>query len=180
MFDLNVMMNLAPYSLNKQDKSKLYQSALYELTTHHYQNCLPYQKILKLLNFDISTPCALEHIPFIPVRLFKTHTLLSTEKTKIIKTMTSSGTSGQAVSKIFLYQTTATAQTKALAKITADFMGTQRLPMLVIDTKSVLKDRNLFSARGAGVLGFSILGRDITYALDENMEIDFNAVENFC
>ena len=75
---------------------------------------------------------------------------------------------------------TATAKTKALAKITADFMGTQRLPMLVIDTKSVLKDRNLFSARGAGVLGFSILGRDITYALDENMEIDFNAVENFC
>ena len=52
--------------------------------------------------------------------------------------------------------------------------------MLVIDTKSVLKDRNPFSARGAGILGFSMLGFDVTYALDETMELDLDVVDEFC
>jgi hypothetical protein len=52
--------------------------------------------------------------------------------------------------------------------------------MLIIDTKSVVKDRNLFSARGAGILGFSMLGYDVTYALEEDMQLDFAAVEAFC
>ena len=30
--------------------------------------------------------------------------------------------------------------------------------MIIIDTPSVLKDRNHFSARGSGILGFSIFG----------------------
>ena len=51
--------------------------------------------------------------------------------------------------------------------------------MLVIDTKSVLKDRNLFSARGAGILE-PMLGFDVTYALDETMELDLDVVDEFC
>jgi hypothetical protein len=51
--------------------------------------------------------------------------------------------------------------------------------MLIIDTKSIIKDRNLFSARGAGILGFSMLGYDVTYALDEDMQPDFNTVNTF-
>ena len=94
--------------------------------------------------------------------------------------MTSSGTSGKGTSKIFLDQATATGQTKALVNIVSDFIGPRRLPMLVIDKKSVLKDRNLFSARGAGILGFSMLGRDVTYVLDDEMRLDFDLVEEFC
>ena len=53
------------------------------------------------------------------------------------------------------------------------------MPMLVIDSKAVLKNRNMFSARGAGILGFSLLGRDVTYALDENMDLDLEAIYAF-
>ena len=51
--------------------------------------------------------------------------------------------------------------------------------MIIIDSSSVIKDRSMFSARGAGILGFSIFGRDKVYALDENMELDIEALEFF-
>jgi phenylacetate-coenzyme A ligase PaaK-like adenylate-forming protein len=101
------------------------------------------------------------------------------DKSQIIKTVTSSGTTGQAVSKIYLDRETSAAQTKALARITADFLGNKRHPMIVVDSSAVLKNRNMFSARGAGILGFSMLGRDVTYALDENMEINHGELDRF-
>ena len=180
MFDLNNIIDMPPFSLAKHEKDVLYADVLYELTKHHYANCTQYRKILDVLGFDPSIKHNIEDIPPIPVRLFKDYDLLSVEKSQIIKTMTSSGTTGQNVSKIFLDRITATNQTKVLTKIVSSFTGTKRLPMLIIDTKSVVKDRNLFSARGAGILGFSMLGYDVTYALDEDMQLDFDAVEAFC
>jgi hypothetical protein len=93
--------------------------------------------------------------------------------------MTSSGTKGQGVSRIFLDRTNATNQTRVLSKIYTSFIGAKRMPLLIIDTKSVIRDRNLFSARGAGILGFSMFGYDTTYALDDNMQMDIQAVEAF-
>jgi hypothetical protein len=37
----------------------------------------------------------------------------------------------------------------------------------------------MFSARGAGILGFSIFGVDRTYALDDNMKIDLPKIKAF-
>jgi phenylacetate-coenzyme A ligase PaaK-like adenylate-forming protein len=93
--------------------------------------------------------------------------------------MTSSGKTGQAVSKIFLDKETAANQQKVLVKIVSSFVGAARMPMLIIDSPSVIKNRAMFSARGAGILGFSIFGADKTYALDDDMNIDINAVKNF-
>ena len=180
MFDLNTIIDVPPFSLKKEEKEKLYDNALSELSQHHYSKCLPYKKVLDILNFETSVAHKTEEFPFLPVRLFKEYELLSVERSEVIKTMTSSGTSGQQVSKIFLDRHTAKLQSKALTKIVSDFIGKKRLPMLVIDSKSVVKDRRLFSARGAGILGFSMLGRDVTYALDENMQIDIPTVEGFC
>ena len=171
---------MPPFSLSKSEKTELYADALSGLTQHHYSNCPQYSKILKILGFDPTIKHAVEDMPFIPVRLFKDYDLLSVEESQIIKMMTSSGTTGQSVSRIFLDRVTATNQTKVLTKIASNFVGTKRLPMLILDTKSVVKDRNLFSARGAGILGFSMLGRDVTYAFDEDMQLDFTEVEAFC
>jgi hypothetical protein len=66
-----------------------------------------------------------------------------------------------------------------LTKIVSTVLGNKRLPMLVIDSKSVLKDRNNFSARSAGIIGFSIFGRDVTYALNDNYEIDIENIIDF-
>lgn len=49
----------------------------------------------------------------------------------------------------------------------------------MIDSPSVLKDRRQFSARGAGILGFSIFASDRQYALTDHMEPDFAGMEAF-
>lgn len=93
-----------------------------------------------------------------PVRLFKELELRSVPKEEVVKTMTSSGTSGQAVSKIYLDRTTSSNQQKTMVKIVSDYTGSGRMPMIILDCPSVVKNRLMFSARGAGILGFSIFG----------------------
>ena len=48
-----------------------------------------------------------------------------------------------------------------------------------LNTKDVLKNRDSFSARGAGIMGMMNFGRDHQYLLNEEMEIDFDVVESF-
>jgi len=180
VFNLSSIINLNPYSLKKDEKNSLYNEAVNDLTTFHYENCLKYKKILDLLGFNPKHKKCITDIPFLPIRIFKNYDLLSIEKSKIIKTMSSSGTSGQNVSKIFLDKVNAINQTKVLKNIVTDFLGNKRLPMIVIDTDSVIKNRSQFSARGAGILGFSIFGKEIIYALDDKMNLDINALITFC
>jgi len=179
MLKLNKIMDMPPFSLNRQKKKQVFGDLLFELTKHHYNNCQEYHNILDVLECNPLSKINVKSLPPLPVRLFKDNELCSVERSEIIKTMTSSGTSGQRVSKIFLDKMTARNQTQVLTKIVSSFIGTKRLPMLIIDSKSVLKDRNLFSARGAGIVGFSMLGYDVTYALDESMQLDVDAIEVF-
>lgn len=179
MVEFEEILKREPYSLDKEAKNMLYKEGLNELTIEHYKKCEKYKCLLDGLKYDIESEHEINQIPFMPVRLFKNYDLFSIEKQNIFKTMTSSGTTGQQVSKIFLDRETAGNQTKVLTKIMSNFLGNKRLPMLIIDTKAVIKNRNLFSARGAGILGFSMFGHNVTYALNENMELDLPAIEEF-
>jgi len=58
-------------------------------------------------------------------------------------------------------------------------LGKQRLPMIIVDTPNVLRDRNSFSARGAGILGFSMFGSKKMYALDDQMQLKVDEVLAF-
>ena len=177
--DLQILFDIAPYSLPKKEKAEIFDNYFFNLTKHHYTHCLPYKKMMDGIGFDVESSFSYTEIPFLPVRLFKMHELYSTSKENIIKTMTSSGTSGQEVSKIFLDKETSINQTKALAKIVTTFLGSKRSPMLIVDSESTIKNRNLFSARGAGILGFSMFGTKRLYALNENMKLDIDSVIDF-
>ena len=179
MSAIEELLPKSPFSLSKSEKQKLYVDELGRLTRNAYENCAEYKRILDILGFDTRIKHSTEEYPFIPVRLFKDYDLLNIPRSSVVKTMTSSGTTGQKVSKIYLDRTTSTNQTKVLTKICSEFLGNKRRPMLIIDSKSVLKDRNMFSARGAGIIGFSMIGRGATYALDEDMHLDINAVNGF-
>ncbi|MEI7892297.1 MAG: hypothetical protein WCI05_04370 [Myxococcales bacterium] len=179
MFRLEEVLQLPPFGMDAVVKRELYLRALADLTRHHGERCAEYGKILALLGYRPGSERGIEDFPFIPVRLFKEFNLLSIDQADIVKTMTSSGTTGQAVSRIFLDRETATNQTKVLVKIVSSLTGSKRLPFLVVDCPSVVKDRSLFSARGAGILGFSMLGRDPTYLLTDDLEIDYVALEAF-
>ena len=180
MFDVNNILQTSPFSLDKFEKSDLFTAAIQSLTDFHFKNCQPYKKILVNLGFVYENFPRIEEYPFLPVRLFKNYELLSVDHSKVIKTMTSSGTTSQRVSKIYLDRKTATNQTKVLTKIVASLIGSKRLPLLIIDSKAVVKNRNFFSARGAGILGFSMFGVDVTYALNEDMSLNIDTVKNFC
>lgn len=176
---LEELFTIPPYSLSQQQKDEVLKEILNNLTHFHYTNCIEYKKILDALNYDITHLANVSELPFIPVRLFKTYTLKSVPQEKIVKTLTSSGTSGQAVSRILLDAENVHNQTKTLNEIISSFIGKQRLPLLLLDTEMIKKDRSMYSARGAGIIGFSIFGKDITYALDADMQINISKIEEF-
>lgn len=120
-----------------------------------------------------------EEIPFLPVSIFKELDLRSIGKDQVFKVITSSGTSGQRPSRIFLDAETSAVQQKVLARIVSEEIGDRRLPCLMLDTKSVLRDRSHFSARGAGILGFSVFASRTCYALDENMDLRLEEIREF-
>ncbi len=170
----------SPYGPAQADKERTLFGALADLTRLHYQRCEAYRNIVDALGAPLEAMRRCEDIPFFPVSLFKDLELRSVPREEVFKVLTSSGTTGQAVSRMYLDRATASAQQKVLAHIVTDFMGASRLPMLIIDCPSVLTDRNTFSARGAGVLGFSIFGADRTYALNDDMSLNREAVDGFC
>lgn len=174
------VLSLAPYSLSKSEKRELFNSRIAYLTRHHCDCCDKYSKMLAAVGYDAHQSCQdYLNIPYIPVRMFKERKLLSVPEEEVIKTMTSSGTTGQAVSKIYLDKRTATNQQKAMVHIVESFTGSSRMPMIILDCPSVVKDRKMFSARGAGILGFSILGSKRMYAFDDNMNLKLEEVREF-
>ena len=179
MKEFEEIVGLSPYSLDKDSKRELLNDRLIGLTKYHYDNCSEYRKMIDCMGMQPEDISQYEDIPFLPVRLFKEMDLLSIDKDDVFKTMTSSGTTGQAVSKIYLNRATAGYQQKALVKIVSEFTGSGRLPMLIIDCPSVVKNRQMFSARGAGILGFSMFGTDKQYVLDDDMNINIEVLDNF-
>ena len=173
------ILNINPYSLNKIEKNIILSKILNNLSLHHYNNCDDYRKMVDSIDYKVNFKDNFTQLPYIPVRLFKMFDLKSVPNNKVFKVMTSSGTSGQQVSKIYLDKETAAAQTKVLTKIVSSFIGKNRVPMIIIDSESVLKNRNMFSARGAGILGFSIFGKKRIFALDDKMKIQIDLVQEF-
>ena len=176
------MLEHKPYELDKEAKNRLLTKRLVELTGHHMAQCNLYNNMMDSIGMTpgrLEEVTSYEELPFLPVRLFKELKLLSVPMEEVFKTMTSSGTTGQRVSKIYLDRVTSAYQQKTMVKIVSDYTGSARMPMLILDCPSVVKNRLMFSARGAGILGFSIFGSDRTYALTDEMELDIVGVRSF-
>lgn len=127
------ILQVEPYSLKKEEKKKLLTERLLDLTRLHRNNCNQYADMLDSISFDIDKAGSYEDLPFLPVRLFKEMELRSVPEADIVKTMTSSGTTGQSVSKIYLDRATSSNQQKTMVKIVSDFTGSARMPMIIID-----------------------------------------------
>jgi len=166
------------YHLERAEKQEILLNQLNKLTAFHFDNCQAYRNILEKSS-QLFLVDSIEHTPYLPVQLFKLMDLYSIRQDAIFKVLTSSGTTGQQVSKIYLDKETAQAQTKALVSVMKPVLGTKRLPMIIIDTKSVLKDRKSFSARGAGILGFSNFGRRPFYLFHDDMSVDWDGLNQF-
>jgi len=175
---LELLFSTRQFSLRQQEKEALLLPILNQLTRHHRENSPPYEQLLNAMYPGRSDAARLAEVPYFPAGLFKTHRLLSIPDDRIFKTLTSSGTSGH-VSRIFLDAETARRQTMALGQILQFVLGPDRLPMLLLETSRVIRDRHQFSARGAGVLGLMHFGRNHVYAFDADMNLDMPALRSF-
>ncbi|MCR5667282.1 MAG: acyl-protein synthetase [Eubacterium sp.] len=177
--DYEKILSYPVYALSQAEKEKILITYMTELTAYHRQHCDEYRRFLEVQGISKKPFDEEKQIPYLPVRIFKDMELKSVGKEDVFKVMTSSGTTGQQVSRIYLDKETAAYQQKTLAKIMQEFLGKKRIPMLIIDTPSVIKNRQMFSARGAGILGFSMFGSKKMYALDDDMKLDVEGVRAF-
>ncbi|RUO44420.1 acyl-protein synthetase [Aliidiomarina taiwanensis] len=170
------LLEASPYSVASADKKRLLLRGLQELTVYHQQNCLAYHQ---LFNEPVEPFTDISAVPFLTVPLFKQRPLKSIPVEQVFKVLTSSGTTGTVPSRIYLDADTAKLQSRVLVKIMQEWLGKQRLPMLIWDSPSVIKSRDSFTARGAGIQGLSFLGRHHTYALNDDMSLNIEAINTF-
>ena len=176
--NLDELLAAPQYSLRQGDKERHLLEQMRQLVAHHRRACPGYGRMLD----SVGAPARFDRladVPYLPVGLFKSHRLASVPEAEVFKTLTSSGTTGQQVSQVVLDRATAQRQTQALASIMTHLLGPQRLPMIVVDTPNVVRDRLRFSARAAGVLGMLSYGRRHFYALDDDMVLDHEGLAAF-
>ena len=160
-----------PYGLDKINNN-LFDKLFLKLTKLHINNNTKYKNFL---NFFKKKIVKIEDVQPLPVRIFKKERLVN-NKVKITKMLSSSGTSGDK-SNIYLDKNNSYNQVYVLNKIITEFLGNKRLPMLIFDTRP--KRSNEISASIAAINGFSIFGRDHTFALDEFGKLDHKNIINF-
>jgi phenylacetate-coenzyme A ligase PaaK-like adenylate-forming protein len=166
------LLDAAPYSLAHEDKQAILTQRLRELTLLHQERCDAYRRILLGLNHSPDMIRSLAEVPMVPVGLFKSHALRSIPDQRVFKVVTSSGTKGDSVSRVYLDAAAARLQTRTLVSIMSHWLGSSRLPMIVVDSVATISDRRTLSARAAGIIGMSTFGRDRFFALDEEMRLD--------
>ncbi|MEV0350345.1 acyl-protein synthetase [Nonomuraea sp. NPDC050680] len=168
---------MSVFTLSQDAKEAALLPELVALTERHRRACLPYRRILDAIG--AAGPYErVADLPWLPVRLFKTHELRSVPESAVFRVLTSSGTTGQRPSRVYLDREAAAAQPRMLAATLRAVLGERRLPMLIVDSRSAIRDATL-SARGAGVLGMMHFGRDHTFVLDEGGGLDAEAVKGF-
>ncbi len=177
--NIDSLFKYNPLKFKKKFKKKFFLSFQKSLTKFHYERCYEYKKILNSKSIKISKIKKLEQIPYLPTKIFKDYSLKSIQNKQIVKIMNSSGTSNNNLSKIILDKNTSINQIKVLTKLVKSVIGDLRLPMIIIDSKSIITDRTKFSARVAGILGFSNFSKDTLFALNENMKLDYDNVLKF-
>ena len=173
------LLDIELYTQLRSNKRGFLLEEMLDLFNHHIENCSKFRSMMRSEGFLNHETKSLEEFPFLPVRLFKILKMVSVREEDIVKTMSSSGTSGQAVSKIYLDKHTALLQTKILSKIVSSFIGNSRIPMIILDCESTVKNRNNFSARAAGITGFSIFATKRFFALNENMTLNVSGLQQF-
>jgi hypothetical protein len=173
---LNELIAADQFGLAEHDKAPVMLAGLLALTELHRGRCVPYARMLAA-GRERGPATQLADVPSIPVRLFKSLQLRSIPEDAVFRVMTSSGTTGQAPSRIYLDVETARLQSRALASIVTHYLGTDRRAMLIVDHPGVIADRRSFSARAAGTLGMMPFGRDHLFALDEDMRLDRAALQ---
>lgn len=153
------------YALPQAEKDALLTPILRDLCRDVGRRCGPYGRFLDRLGMppdDWKTPA---DVPPLPVTMFKRSLLSAVPPEKVVRELRSSATTGQQPSRIVVDKTTAFRQSRALASILKEHIGSRRRPLLVLDAEDAVADGESLSARGAAVRGIGSFGRPTVFAL---------------
>lgn len=169
---------LDPMYTKKNQVEGEFLEHMVELTNFHMDNSQEYARLCDSLNF---TPPfkTIRDLPFVPVSIFKTHRLTSIAGDRRLISLTSSGTTGNKKSVISIDRETAQLQRKSLSRIISAEIGPKRLPMAIIDSQHSIGTPKSFSARGAGIRGFTTMASECVYILDENEKLNEEKLDQF-
>jgi hypothetical protein len=176
---LNELMQRPQYSVPHEEKQAALFAELQNLCRRHEERSPEYARIAQVLFPDRLSSKDLAGLPYLPVALFKERLLSSVPEAQIFKILRSSGTTSQTPSRVVLDSETAQLQTMALGRIMSHVLGTKRLPMILVESADLIKDRREFNARAAGILGMMTFGRDHLYALDNNLNLRVDDLKQF-
>ena len=179
MMTLDELITAPQFTQSESDRNRNLLPLIDSLVKLHSDKCEVYGDLLEAGGLPNPETEGLAALPYLPVRAFKQLELRSVPQEDVVKVLTSSGTTGQNVSRIYLDAENATRQQKALSSVMTTVLGPDRLPMLIVDTKSIISSRSSFSARAAGVVGMMTFGRDHTWLLDDDMALDEVALSSF-
>jgi hypothetical protein len=167
-------------SLQKDKEKKLLDILKLQIDQNNKNENL---KIMyKKLGTDVNTINSLEEIPFIPVNMFKYFDLRTCSEENVIRILSSSSTTGNIPSKIYIDKETSIRQSNGLISTLTNFLGAYRRPMLVIDSKETNKKSETLTARGAAIRGVSSFGKSLTYVMDmvdDNLVLNIKRLKEF-
>jgi hypothetical protein len=176
---LDDLLSHPPYSVPQAQKEQFLVEELTRLSAHHRTHCAEYARLSDLLFPHHAGPVGLAELPYLPVGLFKERLLSSVPAEEVFKVLQSSGTTGQTPSRITLDRETSQLQTRALSRIMTNLLGSERLPMLLVESPDLIRDRREFNARVAGLVGMMNFGRQHCYVLDSELHLRTAEVRKF-
>jgi hypothetical protein len=176
---IDELIQLPQYSIPQAEKELALFAELNRLGEFHRERSPEYERLVRALYAERGDARTLSDLPYLPVGLFKERLLSSIPESDIFKILESSGTTGQTPSRVVLDRETAQLQTLALSRIMTSVLGPDRLPMILIESADLIRDRRQFNARAAGLLGMINFGRSHVYALDKNLDLLRPKVEEF-
>ena len=120
---------------------------------------------------SIQAANSIDNLPYLPVAMLKGDSPLSLARTgDITRILTSSATTGQQPSRVFLDAATSRRLTRGVSVIVRDFIGPARRPYLVVDTPENLRRRPEMGARGAAIQAFTPFASKIVCCLRSDSE----------
>jgi hypothetical protein len=127
-----------------------------------------FRRYLEAWPVDYREVKSIAELPYLPVGAFKTNPpLMLVGPEKIIRTLTSSATTGQAPSRVALDVPTSRRMVKGVAAISSDFIGARRRPYLVIDTPQTLAGTGDLGARAAAIQGLRAFATELVCCLED-------------
>jgi hypothetical protein len=177
------LLSMLPYSQPPAQRQAGLLDLLKAELDYACQRHAGYKNFVEQWPKDFRSATQVADLPFLPVGILKANPPLSfVESSEIKRTLTSSATTSQIPSRVVLDSPTSRRMTKGVVSILRDFIGPDRRPYLVVDTRGLMGGGEL-GARAAAIQGLQPFASETTYCLNQNEQgdlvLDFDKLKEF-